>query len=109
TGFVALVDDALRCVRHGGAFVFEGYYPDRLSFDFAVPHQKQVRAFFPCGIGDASSREGVLRMLARGELDLLPLGTNLQSWRDAARTYGRLFTSERDELNGIVFDWRDAE
>jgi hypothetical protein len=44
-----------------------------------------------------------------GTLDFDPLITNRVVWSDAAETYRRLFTAERDHLNGIVIDWRGAE
>jgi 2-desacetyl-2-hydroxyethyl bacteriochlorophyllide A dehydrogenase len=109
TGFTALVDEAMACVREGGRFVFEGYYPDGLHFDFVNPHEKQVTAFFPCFIGDAPAREGILRLISEGTVDLEPLITHEVSWRESAELYARLFTQQRDHINGIVFDWRDAE
>lgn len=109
TGLVSLVDDAMKCVRREGTFVFEGYYPDGLAFDFSVPHRKQIRAVFPNFIGDRDCRESVLRLLTNGMLDLQPLISDLVSWQDAVDTYRRLFTSERDHLNGVVFDWSGAQ
>jgi 2-desacetyl-2-hydroxyethyl bacteriochlorophyllide A dehydrogenase len=109
TGFTALVDEAMTCAREGGRFVFEGYYPDGLHFDFVNPHQKQLTAFFPCFVGDAPAREGILRLISEGAVDLEPLITHEVSWRDSAELYAQLFSHERDHINGIVFDWRDAE
>ncbi|HEU4701101.1 MAG TPA: zinc-binding alcohol dehydrogenase [Conexibacter sp.] len=108
TGFAALVDDAMRCVRRGGTFVFEGFYPQGLAFDFDAPHHKEVRAVFPCFIGDRACREGVLRMLSAGTPDLQPLISDLHGWGRAADVYAQLFTERRDHFNAIVFDWKGS-
>jgi 2-desacetyl-2-hydroxyethyl bacteriochlorophyllide A dehydrogenase len=108
TGFTGLVDDAMACAREGGRFVFEGYYPDRLSFDFLNPHEKQLTAFFPCFIGEPPAVEGVLRLISAGVVDLEPLISHMIGWRESAEIYAQLFTEQRDHINGIVFDWRDA-
>lgn len=111
TGFQNLIEDAMACVRSGGLgpggkFVFEGWYPDSIQYNFHLPHSKQLRAFYPAFIGERPSREGVLRLIASGKLVIEPLITNLVPWRDAAGVYTRLFTPERNQMNGIVFDWR---
>jgi 2-desacetyl-2-hydroxyethyl bacteriochlorophyllide A dehydrogenase len=108
TGFTALVDDAMKCARAGGRFVFEGYYPDRLSFEYSEPHEKQLTAFFPCFIGDRPARDGVLRLIAEEAVDVASLISHPAGWRESAELYAQLFTEQRDHINGIVFDWRDA-
>jgi 2-desacetyl-2-hydroxyethyl bacteriochlorophyllide A dehydrogenase len=108
TGFVHLVDDAMKCVRAGGLFVFEGFYPDGLSFDYSVPHGKQIRAAFPSFIGDHPVREGVLRLMENGHLDLSKLISDIVPSSEAAHFYKRLFTSDRDRINGVVLDWTAA-
>jgi 3-hydroxyethyl bacteriochlorophyllide a dehydrogenase len=108
TGFNALVDDGMRCVRTGGTFVFEGFYPDGLSFDFATPHHKQIRAVFPCFIGEKPSWEAILRRIVDGSLDLAPLISHRVPWTEADAVYNELFTPRRDSINGIVIDWREA-
>jgi len=109
TGFEPVLKDALLCAAQGGRFVFEGYFPGDIHFDFNQPHGKQLRAFFPCFIGPRSNREGVLRLMQRGSLKINELVTHLTDWKDSEAVYNKLFTSERDSFNGIVFDWRDAE
>ncbi|WP_129670081.1 zinc-dependent alcohol dehydrogenase [Phytoactinopolyspora endophytica] len=106
---VTPVDDAMRCVRRGGTVVFEGYYPDGVTFDFAIPHEKEVKAVFPSFIGGRNCREGILRLLTNGVLDLHPLISHLVCWRDAADIYNQLFTSERNRFNGVIFDWRGSQ
>jgi 2-desacetyl-2-hydroxyethyl bacteriochlorophyllide A dehydrogenase len=106
TGFKNLLDDAFRCVRKRGRFIFEGWYPEEIGFTFQLAHAKQVEAFFPCFIGDPPVREGVLRLMALGYLQMDPLISHSVSWQESAELYNRLFTPERNQLNGIVFDWR---
>lgn len=109
TGFEPVLKDALLCAAPGGRFVFEGYYPGDIHFDFNQPHNKQLRAFFPCFIGPAANREGVLRLIASGALRVSELISHPTPWQESEEIYNRLFTSERDTFNGIVFDWRDAD
>ena len=105
TGFQKLLDDAFRCCGYGGRFVFEGWYPDNISYNFHLPHERQLRAFYPSFIGPAPSRQGVLRLMASGKLEIGPLISHLVPGRDAASVYNKLFTKERDRFNGIVFQW----
>lgn len=106
TGFKGLLDDAFRCVRKRGRFIFEGWYPEEIGFTFQLAHSKQVEAFFPCFIGDPPVRESVLRLMAQGHLQMDPLISHGATWQESAALYNRLFTPERNQLNGIVFDWR---
>lgn len=105
TGFTGLLDQAFACAKTGGRFVFEGWYPGDVHYNFHVPHMKQLRAFYPCFIGGPGSREGVLRLIASGALRMAPLISHCVPWREAPRVYNLLFTDERNALNGIVFDW----
>jgi 2-desacetyl-2-hydroxyethyl bacteriochlorophyllide A dehydrogenase len=106
TGFQALLDDALDAVVWGGRFVFEGFYPDTVTYTFSIPHAKQLRAFYPVFIGTHANREGVIRMMANKLLRMDPLISDEVKWTDAESIYNRLFTKERDRFNGVVIDWR---
>jgi 2-desacetyl-2-hydroxyethyl bacteriochlorophyllide A dehydrogenase len=106
TGFNALVDDALNCCKWEGRFVFEGFYPDNITYRFNIPHGKQLRAFYPVFIGTYANREGVIRLMHHGLLKMEPLISHSVKWSESADLYNRLFTRERDSFNGIVFDWR---
>jgi 2-desacetyl-2-hydroxyethyl bacteriochlorophyllide A dehydrogenase len=108
TGFAQVIEDALRCVRWNGTFVFEGYVPGTLSFEFDLAHTKQIRAVFPTFIGDPPVRESVIRQIQNGTLDLAPLVDDVVPYSRAAESYARLFTEERHHLRGIIIDWRDA-
>jgi 2-desacetyl-2-hydroxyethyl bacteriochlorophyllide A dehydrogenase len=108
TGFVQLLDDAMKCVRKGGTVVFEGYYPDGVAFDYQMPHVKQITAVFPCFIGAPPVREGILRLIDNGRLDLSNLISDIVPSAEAASFYERLFTSDRDRINGVVIDWTDT-
>lgn len=106
TGFQGLVDEAMHCCADNGRFVFEGFYPGTITYDFMTPHRRQVRAFYPTSIGPNPSREGVIRLIERGVLDLKPLISHTIGWQQSAEVYNQLFTKERDRFNGILFDWR---
>lgn len=101
-------EDALRCVRRDGRIIFEGFYPEKLSFQFTLAHYHQVTAYFPVFIGEGPVRESVLRQLHNRTLDTGPLVSDFVPWQQAPDVYSRLFTPERDHLGGIIFDWRDA-
>lgn len=105
TGFQKLLDDALRACTYGGRFVFEGWYPDEVHYTFQLPHEKQLRAFFPCFIGPRAVQQSVIRLMAMGHLDLRPLISHHVAWQDSEAIYNQLFTPERDRFNGIAFDW----
>ena len=105
TGFQALLDDGLACCAWGGRFVFEGFYPDTVSYNFGIPHGKQLRAFYPVFIGTYANQEGVIRLMANGLLEMEPLISDVVKGRESTGIYNRLFTKDRDRFNGIVFDW----
>lgn len=105
TGFNALLDDALSACRRKGLFVFLGWYPDNASFHFQTPHGKQLSAVFPCFIGDKPVREGVIRLIEQGKLDMPALISHDVGWRESERLYNRLFTKERNDFNGIAIQW----
>lgn len=106
TGVQSLLDDAMNCCADNGRFVFGGFYPGTIAYEFLTPHRRQLRAFYPTSIGPHASREGVIRLIERGDFAMKPLLSHVVSWRESASTYNRLFGKERDEFNGIVFDWR---
>jgi 2-desacetyl-2-hydroxyethyl bacteriochlorophyllide A dehydrogenase len=105
TGFEKLFDEAFTCARWEGKVIMEGFAPDKVSVTFALGHAKQLRLLFPVFIGTHASREGVLRLMASGKLDMQPLISDVVPWRRAAEVYNRLFTPDRDGFNGIVIDW----
>jgi len=105
TGFEALLDDAFECATYGGRFVFEGWYPDDIHYTFHLPHQKQLRAFYPSFIGPEPSRAGVIRLMAADKLAVEPLISHCVPGTQSADLYNRLFTDERNQFNGIVFEW----
>ncbi|MAE61849.1 MAG: hypothetical protein CMJ49_10905 [Planctomycetaceae bacterium] len=73
TGFEPLIDEAMQCCSPGSKLMFLGFAPDKPAFTYAVPHTKQIQAYFPCFIGSHASRQGVFRLLAAGKLDIDPL------------------------------------
>lgn len=105
TGFAALLDDAMSACRSKGMFVFLGWYPDNASFHFQTPHGKQLSAVFPCFIGDKPVREGVIRLIEQGKLDMPALISHDIGWQESEKLYNRLFTKERNAYNGITIKW----
>lgn len=108
TGFEALLDDALDASRRKGTFVFLGWYPDRVGFRYDVPHSKQLNAIFPCFIGDRPSREGVIRLIESGSLNLAGLISHEVRWDASPELYNQLFTKQRNAYNGIVINWEQV-
>jgi 2-desacetyl-2-hydroxyethyl bacteriochlorophyllide A dehydrogenase len=108
TGVLPLVEDALRCTKFEGTMVFEGHYAGDLKFEFNLAHRKQLNAVFPFFIGEPSSRESVINQITSGHLNLQPLVSHEINWRESEAVYSKLFTPEKDSMNGILIDWRDA-
>lgn len=107
TGLADQFEEAMKCLRYEGLFVPAANYLG-LPFPTDPPYEKQLRAVFPSWPDTRECREGTLRLLTRGVLDLQPLITDFVGWQESANTYNRLFTPERNRLNGVIFDWRDA-
>ena len=105
TGFASLLDDALLCCKKFGRFVFEGWYPGAVNYNFTTPHKNQITAFYPCFIGEKPVREGVIRLIESKKLDMQPLISDIVSWKDSEEIYNNLFTEKRNQYNGIVIDW----
>ncbi|OAS18692.1 zinc-dependent alcohol dehydrogenase [Paenibacillus oryzisoli] len=105
SGFEALLDDTMSATRNKGTFVFLGWYPDRASFYYNTPHAKQLNAIFPCFIGERPVREGVIRLMESGTLNILPLISHEVSWDESEDIYNTLFTKQRNDYNGIVIRW----
>lgn len=105
TGFQKLLDDAIQCCTAGGRFVFEGWYPGDVQYNFQAAHEKQLRAFYPCFIGGYANQQGVIRLIESGLLGIESLASHVVSWRASEAIYNQLFTPQRDSFNGIIFDW----
>jgi 2-desacetyl-2-hydroxyethyl bacteriochlorophyllide A dehydrogenase len=105
SGFTQLVDDAMTSCKKRGQFIFMGWYPDNITYNFNIPHQKQLSAFYPCFIGPRSVQESVIRMIENGSLPMEEHISHLVHWKDSAETYNTLFTPERNKYNVILFDW----
>lgn len=107
TGFQDLLNGAFECCRDGGRFVFEGWYPDEVSFHFHTPHRKQVTVSFPFFIGSRGVREAVIRLIESRILDMGPLISHVVGWRDSGEAYTKLFGPHGRDYNGLVFRWSD--
>jgi 2-desacetyl-2-hydroxyethyl bacteriochlorophyllide A dehydrogenase len=108
TGSDRVLEDSLRCTAYGGRYAFLGYHPGLMQFPFDFAHRKELRAVFPFFIGKPPVREGVLRLLASGALNLRPLIDHIVPYADVQPLYQRLFTPARDAVNAITIDWRGA-
>lgn len=108
SGHASALDGALRCCADGGRFVHLGWYPGRISYVFQVPHARQVRAFYPCSIGERPVREGVLRLVQSRWLDIASWITHVVPWRESPRLYERLMRGDRSGFDGVVIDWTSS-
>ena len=108
TGYLPVVEDSLKCVKFEGVMVFEGYHAGEMKFDYNLAHRSQIKAVFPFFIGETPSRESVIRQITSGSLPVAPHVSHECNWKDSAELYSQLFTSKKDAINGILFDWRDA-
>lgn len=105
TGYAALVDDVMTSCQTYGKFIFLGWYPGDIAYNFHIPHGKQITAYYPSGIGPRPVQEAVIRMIESGTLPMEELVSHHVHWEESSGLYNQLFTPERDNFNVIIIDW----
>lgn len=103
TGKAELIDRCIQLARVGARIVWQGWYPDRVSFDFHPAHCKRVKMIFPCSW---EGEEIVLEMLRDKRLMIDPLITHVYAASSAPKAYQMMLESPQDFL-GITIKWRD--
>ena len=106
SGNPACLDLAFPLARLRGKFVFLGHYGKApVSFNYIVPHTKQLTAFFPCNDGLAPCREAVLRNIATGAIPWHKTTTHLVDASDAPDLFTKINRDEIPELIGAAVCW----
>ncbi len=106
TGMPRNLDAAFRLCRTFGKFVYLGNLGSApVTFDFMVPHVKQLTTFFPCNDGLKPCRDAVLRNIASGAL---PWGKTISHTVAAAESphlFQAIDSKNLPELTGAVIQW----
>jgi len=102
TGNAAVVDIPLEFVAPGGRLVWQGWYPDRVSFDYNTAHGKMVVMHFPCGSGNHQG--ALLDMIAEGRFNASALISDRFAVEDCQQAYD-LAVLQAGESLGVVLEW----
>ena len=106
SGIPRCLDLAFPLARLRGKFVFLGHYgKDPVSFNYLIPHSKQLTAFFPCNDGLEPCREAVLRNLATGAIPWQKTISHRVTGAEAPDLYARINRDEIPDLFGAVIRW----
>ncbi len=106
SGIPSCLDLAFPLARLRGKFVFLGHYgKEPVSFNYLVPHAKQLTAFFPCNDGLAPCRNAVLRNIATGAIPWHKTITHRVAAPEAPDLYAMINRNELPELFGAVIRW----
>ena len=106
SGIPACLDLAFPLARLHGKFVFLGHYGKApISFDYLVPHAKQLTAFFPCNDGLAPCRAAVLRNIATGAIPWHKTITHRVDATEAPELYTKINRDEMPGLMGAAIRW----
>ncbi len=106
SGIPSCLDLAFPLARLHGKFVFLGNYGKApISFNFLVPHARQLTAFFPCNDGLAPCREAVLRNIATGAIPWERTITHRVAAEEAPALYAKINNDEIPDLLGAVIRW----
>lgn len=106
TGMPRNLDSAFGLCRTFGKFVYLGNLGSApVSFNFMVPHQKQLTAFFPCNDGLKPCRDAVMRNIASGSLPWAKTISHTVDAADAPELYRAIDTKSLPALTGAVIKW----
>lgn len=106
SGNPSCLDLAFPLARLRGKFVFLGHYgKEPVSFNYLVPHAKQLTAFFPCNDGLAPCREAVLKNIAAGAIPWEKTITHRVEASEAPALYAKINRDELPDLFGAVIRW----
>ena len=106
SGIPACLDLAFPLARLRGKFVFLGHYGKApVSFNYIVPHTKQLTAFFPCNDGLAPCREAVLRNIAAGAIPWHKTITHVVDASEGPELFAKINRDEIPDLLSAVVRW----
>jgi threonine dehydrogenase-like Zn-dependent dehydrogenase len=106
TGIPAQLDAAFQLCRHRGRFVFLGNYGTTpITYQFLVPHGKEVTAFYPCNDGLTPCRRAVIKLMAQGALPWQHTISHVVDAAAAPAFYDAINHNQVPDLLGAVIRW----
>ncbi len=105
SGNTAIVDRAISTLQKGGELVLAGFYPGRVSFDFAPAFMREATLAIAAEF-TAKDVDAVLALIAAGSLSLGGLITHHAAPADAESAYRTAF--EDHDCLKMIIDWRNA-
>ena len=106
TGIPRNLDAAFRLCRIFGKFVYLGNLGSApVTFNFMVPHQKQLTAFFPCNDGLKPCRSAVMRNIASGAMPWGKTISHRVEATEAPALYQAIDEKALPDLTGAVIQW----
>lgn len=105
TGVPSLIDTAIAFCRNQGKFVWQGNYGQApVSFNFLVPHGKQLQTFFPCDDGLMPCRQTVIKHMTSGVLPWEKTITHRIEAAQAPSMFERINQGDKD-IVGMTIQW----
>lgn len=105
SGNIAVIDRAISTLQKGGELVLAGFYPGRVSFDFAPAFMRETTLAIAAEF-TAQDVDAVLALVAAGSLSLDGLITHHAVPADAEAAYRTAF--EDPDCLKMIIDWRNA-
>ncbi len=106
TGIPRNLDSALALCRPFGKFVYLGNLGSApVTFNFTVPHTKQLTTYFPCNDGLQPCRDAVMRNIASGALPWGKTISHSVNAEDMPELYAAIDEKAVPELTGAVIKW----
>jgi 3-hydroxyethyl bacteriochlorophyllide a dehydrogenase len=104
TGQKALIDTLVQQLRPRGRFCFQGWYPDRVDFDYTQAHYREISMHFPCGWGGPKALKKTQKLLAHKQLAIKPLISHRLKPEQAPQLYQQMLDGGVPAM-GIVIGW----
>lgn len=105
SGNIAVIDRAISSLQKSGELVLAGFYPGRVSFDFAPAFIREATLAIAAEF-TARDVDAVLGLVAAGSLSLSGLITHHAAPTDAETAYRTAF--EDPDCLKMIIDWRNA-
>lgn len=106
TGIPKNLDAAFLLTRTFGRFVYLGNLGSApVTFNFTVPHTRQLTAYFPCNDGLQPCRDAVLRNMASGAIPWEKTISHTVDAADAPNLYADIDSHALPDLTGAIIQW----
>jgi len=102
TGHAEVIDVPLQFAAREGGVVWQGWYLDRVDFEYHQAHSKQLTFHFPTGTGGHQPR--ILRLISRGVFNASALISHRFPVEDCQEAYS-LAVLQAGKSLGVVLEW----